>query len=125
MRRYAVGDIFDLGAEDISVTCAKRGVNMSKILHDLKPLVDSKLISVAQPDGQPGYSCTETSILSWSNSFATHYVSNCTDPEGGLPATGFFFDLRNVFTSDLFHDIEESDWLEYQMTCLTRWKDFW
>ena len=74
---------------------------MSHILHDLKPLIDNMLISVAQPEGRPnsnaqpegrpGYSCTETCISFWSNSFASSYVSKSIDPEGGVPATGFFF----------------------------------
>ena len=77
---------------------------MSRILHDLMPLIDNMLISVAQPEGRPGsvaqpegrpgYSCTETSISFWSNSFATCYVSKSIDPEGGVPATGFFFDTN-------------------------------
>ena len=76
-------------------------MNMSRILHDLKPLIDNMLISVvqpegrpssnAQPEGRPGYSCTETCISFWSNSFASSYVSKSIDPEGGVPATGFFF----------------------------------
>ena len=61
---------------------------MRRILHDLKPLIDS---IVVQPEGRPGFSCTETSISFWSDSFATRYVSKSVDPEGGVPATGFFF----------------------------------
>ena len=101
----AVVDLIDLGSEFISVTCAKKGINMSRILHDLKPLIDNMLIRVAQPEGRPdsvaqaegrpGYSCTETSISFWSNSFATCYVSKSIDPERGVPATGFFFDTNN------------------------------
>ena len=88
----AVVHLIDLGSDLISVTCARKSINMSRILHDLKPLIDNMLISVAQPEGRPGYSCTETSISFWSDSFATCCVSKSIDPEGGVPATGFFFD---------------------------------
>ena len=107
----AVVDLINLGAGFISVTCAKKGVKMSRILHDLKPLIDNMLISVAQPEGRPGsvaqpegrpgYSCTETSIPFWSDSFATCYVSKSMDPEGGVPATGFFFET-NVRKIEIF-----------------------
>ena len=71
-------------------------MNMSRILPDLKTLIDNMPISVAQPEGRPGYSysCTDTSISFWSASFATCHVSNSIDPEGGVPATGFFFDTN-------------------------------
>ena len=88
----AVVHLIDLGSDLISVTCARKSMNMSRILHDLKPLIDNMLISVAQPEGPPGFSCTETSISFWSDSFATCFVSKSIDPEGGVPATGFFFD---------------------------------
>ena len=88
----AVVHLIDLGSDLISVTCARKSINMSRILHDLKPLIDNMLISVAQPEGRPGYSCTETSISFWSDSFTTCCVSKSIDPEGGVPATGFFFD---------------------------------
>ena len=102
--KKTVVDLFELGSEFISVTCAKKGMNMSRILHDLMPLIDNMHISVAQPEGRPGsvaqpegrpgYSCTETSISFWSNSFATCYVSKSIDPERGVPATGFLFDTN-------------------------------
>ena len=43
----AVVDLINLGSDFISVTCAKKGMNMSRILHDLKPLIDNMLITVA------------------------------------------------------------------------------
>ena len=93
----AVVHLLDLGSDLISVTCERKSMNMRRILHDLKPLIDSMLISAAQPEGRQGleiwlHSCTETSISFWSDSFATRYVSKSVDPEGGVPATGFFFD---------------------------------
>ena len=102
--KKTVQDLFQLGSEFISVTCAKKGIDMCRILNDLKPLIHKMLTSVAQPErrpgsvaqpaGGPGYSCTETSISFWSNSFATSIVSKIIDPEGGVPATGFFFDTK-------------------------------
>ena len=94
----AIVDLIELGADFISVTFSKRNMSMSRILHDLKSFFDSvaqpqgRPGNVAQPEGRPGYSCTETSIAFWSDSFATRYVSTSIDPEGGVPATGFFFD---------------------------------
>ena len=66
-----VKEMFEVGAEFISATSARMGVNMFNIMHDLKPFIDSLLISVAQPGGDPGYSCTKNSISFWSTSFAT------------------------------------------------------
>ena len=71
------------------------------LLHDLQSLIDNMLISVAQPERRSGYSCTDTSISFWSNSFATCYISKSIDPEGGVPATGFFFDT-NVCKISIF-----------------------
>ena len=91
----ALGYLIELDAQFINVTCARTGVDMSRILHDVKPFIDKKLISVAQPAGRPaGSSCTETSISFWSNSFATSCGFNDIDPEGNVPATGFFFDTN-------------------------------
>ena len=58
---------------------------MSRILQDLKPLADTMLIRVAQPGWRSGYSCTETCISFWPNSFASCHASNSIDPEGGVP----------------------------------------
>ena len=58
----AVVDLIFLCSEFITVTWAKKDIDMIRILNDLKPLVDDMLISVAQLEGRPGYSCTETSI---------------------------------------------------------------
>ena len=71
----SVLELIGLGSEFISVTCAKPGMDMSRILHDVKPVIDNKLVSVGQPDARPSYSCTKTSISFWSNSFATCSVS--------------------------------------------------
>ena len=45
----AVVDVIDLGSEFISATSAKKGMNMSRILHDKKPTIDNMIIIVAQP----------------------------------------------------------------------------
>ena len=76
--KLAVEELIGCGADFISVTSANSGMDMSRILQDLKPLMET--ISVAQPEGRPGsvaqpevrhgYTCTATSISFWSNSFS-------------------------------------------------------
>ena len=54
-------------------------------------------LSVAQPEGAPDEtSChtTKTSISVWANSFGTCYESRIINPEGGIPATGLFFQTK-------------------------------
>ena len=92
--KEAVVHVLDLGCMFLAVTCEKKGVDMSRILHQLMPVMNKLDSSVAQPAVRPFYSFTETTISFWSNSFGTCYDRKSIDPEGGVPATGFFFDTN-------------------------------
>ena len=69
----AVQNLIDLGSEFISVTCAKKGVDMSKILQDLKPLIDKTHMRGARRAQGHTTLCTDTSVSFWSNSFGTGF----------------------------------------------------
>ena len=90
----AIQDLMDFGAVFISATCAKQGINMSNILQGLLPLINEMTecgVSVEQPDAGPVYFSTDTSISFWSETpFATCTVHKRVDPDGGVPAHGFF-----------------------------------
>ena len=90
--KQAVGDLIDLGAEFINVTCERTGVDISDSLSDLKAFADTRFSNKARPAG--AYSCTENSISFWSSSLGTSYNINDIDPEGNVPAKGFFFNTN-------------------------------
>ena len=69
----AVQNLIDLGSDFISVTCAKKGVDMSKILQDLKPLIEKTHMRGAQRGEGHTTLCTDTSVSFWSNSFGTGF----------------------------------------------------
>ena len=91
----AVQELIDLGSEFINVTCEKKGVDMNKILQDLKPLIDKTHMRGARSAEGPATFCTDTSVTFWSNSFSTRFLTSTVDPDGGVPASGFFFDTND------------------------------
>ena len=88
----------DRGAVFISVTSAKPGTDMSSIFPRLQPLINRMIergVSIEQPNAGPGYFCTAASISFWSEkSFAECSIQRNVDPEGNVPAHGFFFDTK-------------------------------
>ena len=90
----AIQDLIDYGAVFISVTCEQRGMRMCNILQGLWPYIRQMIrcgVRGDQPDEERGYLCTDTSISFWSEkSFATCTLQKLVDPEGGVPAHGFF-----------------------------------
>ena len=89
--KEAVAGVLHLGCILISVTCETQGMNMKRILQELMPLIIKMGVSVAQPEGAPGYTCTEFALSFWSDSFGTCYDRKLIDPEGGVPTTRILF----------------------------------
>jgi hypothetical protein len=84
----AVKHLLDLGAIFISVTCEQTNMNMAPILNQLQPLLNEKM---RFNDSQPEVFLTASVLSFWASSFGTCGERKTIDPEGGVPATGFFF----------------------------------
>jgi hypothetical protein len=87
----AVKHLLDLGAIFISVTCEQTNMNMAPILNQLQPLLNEKM---RFNDTQPEVFLTASVLSFWASSFGTCDERKTIDPEGGVPATGFFFNTN-------------------------------
>ena len=87
----AVAHVLELGAIFISVTCEQTNMNMARILNELMPLVSEKMNF---NDTQPEVLLTASVLSIWASSFGTCDERKTIDPEGDVPATGFFFNTN-------------------------------